>query len=355
MNPNQNQTPNSSQPTQTPPPPLQPLSPTQPPVVPLSPADFEKHDYTHPIVDTPKHIYHPKRFILWLSIAVVVSILAVATMLLIALLPPQGSKTSSDTEKPQQTSSNSKPVTAELAITHIKDQFKGTEQAKSPILRPVQAPSMAYFTVVPDTAPLISVAGEVAPSKAQAQLDSIVHSFIGDKFTKTVISDGTNSTNYQAYFTNSAAICELDQLNTKDTKANVWIEAKCLDISVYASYAAAQQPLVTLYTPLSATSVQYGFVGKPTVTPASTAGYQRAQLQVSTIISSQMTSNGQFALYYQTPDGIWHYFNDQDNNVPIDCAQYSSKDLQSAYANTPCRNIQKGTVSTVPAPRPGAR
>lgn len=274
-------------------------------------------------------------------------------MLLVALLPPTGPKASHNTSKTEPTASGNKPLTAELVTKHVKEYFKGADQAKSPLLRPVQAPHMAYYTVVPDTAPLISVAGDVAADKASAQLDSIIHSLIADNLTETVVSDDTKGSNYQAYFTNDNVTCELDQINTKDPKANVWIESKCLDIATYASYAAAQQPLVSLYTPLSATSVQYGFVGKPAISAGSVAGYQRAQLQVSTVINNQMTSGGQFALYYQTPDGLWHYLTDQDNNVAMDCLQYSTKDLQSVYANTPCRDLRKGVMSTVPMPHRG--
>lgn len=350
MNPDQNQNPS---PDQTPHPSPEPLPPIQPAVTPVALDSFEVRDYAHPAAVEPKHRYHPKRFILWLSIFVAVCILAVATMLAFALLPSPGSKTSQTTPKSTQPVSNNKPVTAELAIKHVKEYFKGVEQAKTPLFRPVQAPTMAYFTVVPDTAPLVSVAGNVTPDKASAQLGAIIHSLIGDKFAETVVSDGTNGANYQVYFTNSNTTCELDQLNTKDVTANVWIEAKCLDMATYTSYAVAQQPLASLYTPLSATSVQYGFVGKPATVAGSTAGYKYTQLQVSIVIDNQMTSSGQFALYYQTPDGLWHYFTNQDNDVAIDCAQYSTKDLQSTYAGTACRDLRKGTMSTVPAPRRG--
>lgn len=347
MNPNQNQ------PNQSPQGPQQPPRPTPSTEDPTTPNPFEVHDYTHPIADKPKHAFHPKRFILWLSIIVAVCIVAVSIMLLVALLPPTGPKRLPDASNPKRTASSDKPLTAELTIQHVKEYFKGVAQAKSPLLRPVQAPGMAYFTVIPDTAKLVSVGGEVPTSKAAAQLTSIIHSLDSDMLTQDVASDGTKGANYQAYFTNQDTICELDQIAIQDSKESVWIETKCLDMSMYASYAAAQMPLVSLYSPLSATSVQYGFVGKPSIAAGSTAGYQRARLQVSTVIDSQMTSSGQYALYYQTPDGLWHYFTDQDNNVVIDCLQYKTKDLQSVYAGVPCRDLKQGKMSTVPVPHRG--
>ena len=349
MNPDQNSNANQTEspPAQSP----QPLQSNQPIVPPVDPTLLEQHDYTHPIVDPPTHVYHPKRFKVWLSVFVAVCILAVVAMLLVALLPATGKKSTQDTPKTDMSSKNKAPVTAELAITHIKEHFKATGQATTPLLRPIQAPQMAYFTVVPDVEPLVSIAGDVEPAKAKNQLTVIDQSLVADNLKKVVISDGTNGSNYQAFYTSTATTCELDQSSTKTPKAPVHIEAKCLDTAVYASYAAAQQPLVSMYTPLSATSVQYGFVGKPTITAGSTPGYQRGQLQVSTVISDQLTSSGQVALYYQTPDGLWHYFTDQDNNVAIDCAKYNNNDLLSAYSGTACRNISKGTAGVVPAPR----
>lgn len=346
--------PNQQQPTQptggTPQGTPAPNQPTPAPVQ-AFPAQQEVHDYTHPIVDKPKHQYHPKQFMLWLSILVAVCILAVVIMLLVALLPPSDSKAPTKTTTQTKQSQTEKPLTAATTIAHVKEYFKGTETAKSPLLLPVQAPNTSYYTVVPDIAPLVSVAGNVAPDKGTAQLNSIIHSLEGDKFSTNVISDGTKNTNYQAYFTRSDTTCEVDLVRPADTKADQWIEAKCLDTSVYSSYAKDQATLANLYVPLTATSVQYAFVGKPTLTPGSVSGYQRGQIQVSSVINNQTTTDGKYALYYQSPDGLWHYFIDQDNSVPVECQQYNTKDLQAAYAGVTCRDINKGQNNTVPTPK----
>jgi len=346
--PNQQQPPvHPSQPTPQGPPPYN----QQPVISPLPDSVPPLGDYMHPIADTPKRAYHPKRFMVALGVFVSLCIIGVGAMLAFALMPAANTKlktTAKDTSKPSSDST----LTAATAITHVKEYFKGTEVAKSAIMRPIKAPNTSYYTVVSDIAPLVSAAGEVTPDKASAQINSIVHSLDGDGFSKVVIADGSGMANYQAYFVRKDVVCEADLVKPKDIKANQWIEAKCLDMSTYSSYAQDQADFASIYTPLSATSVLYGFVGKPTVTDGSVAGYKRGKIQVSSVINDQLTADGKFAIYYQTPDGIWHYFADQDN-VAIECEKYITKDQQSAYSGAPCRSLKTGAMSAVPAPKKG--
>jgi len=352
---NQQQQPPNQPPQQTPPqgPPPQPQYGQQPVISPLPDSVPPLGDYTHPIPDKLKSGYHPKRFMIALGVFVGICIIGVGVMLAYALMPQQDAKPKTDTSKDSNKTSSDSTLTAETAVKHVKEYFKGTEVAKSPIMRPVKAPNTNYYTVVSDIAPLVSVAGEIAPDKASAQIDSIVHSLDGDGFTKTVVADGAGAANYQAYFVRKDVICEADLVKPADAKANQWVEAKCLDMSTYSTYANEQAGFANIYTPLSATSVLYGFVGKATITDGSVAGYKRGKIQVSTVINDQMTTDGKFAVYYQTPDGIWHYFADQDN-VAIECEKYTTKDQQSAYSGTPCRSLKTGAMSTVPVPKKGS-
>lgn len=351
--PNQQQQPPNQQQQQAPPQGPPPQYGQQPPISPLPDSVPPLGDYTHPIPDKPKSGYHPKRFMIALGVFVGLCIVGVGVMLAFALMPASNTKPKTTTSKDTSKTSSDSTLTADTAIKHVKEYFKGAEVAKSPIMRPIKAPNTNYYTVVSDVAPLVSVAGEVAPDKSLAQIDSIVHSLDGDGFAKTIVTDGSGTANYQAYFVRKDVICEADLVKPADAKANQWIEAKCLDMSAYSTYASEQAGFVNIYTPLSATSVLYGFVGKPTVTDGSVAGYKRGKIQVSTVINDQMTTDGKFAIYYQTPDGIWHYFADQDN-VAIECEKYVTKDQQSAYSGTPCRSLKTGAVSTVPVPKKGS-
>ena len=285
-----------------------------------------------------------------LSIFVAVCLLAVVIMVLTTLMPEQKKAPVTDTD----TVTNDvvqNPVSADLAITHVKEYFKGTESAKAALLLPVQAPDTAYYTIIPDVKPLTSVAGNIPADKAAQQLASITHSLEADEFTPNVISDGSEGSDYQAYFTREDTICEVDALKTKDPSADQWIEAKCLDMSTYLAYAKAQATYATIYTPLTSTSIQYAFVGKPTFVDSKVKGYQTLRAPVGSVINDRLSTQGQYALFYKTPDGIWHYLADQDNNVPLSCNLYNTKEIKSAYAGTPCRVNSNGSTRIIEAPK----
>lgn len=360
MNPNQDPTIPPTPPLQHPEEPLntvplQPLAPrttqtpgTLPSVTQGATAPNQAPSYAHPAPDKPKRTYNPKRFKLILGIVVGVCILAVAIMLAVALLQPTGQqKVTPETPKP---TIPEKTVSAKTAIDHVKEYFKGDQVARTPISLPVLSTNSDFYTVIPDTAPLVSVAGEVAPDKSEAQLNSIIHSLEGDGFTQRVSSNGANQTAYLADFTRKETYCEVSVAKPADTKANHWFEARCLDMATYVDYAAAQRPLVSQYTPLTATSVQYGFVGKPAPVASKTAGYKLAELEVSIVVDSRMTSTGKFAQFYQTPDGLWHYFKDRDASAAFECDQYATDDLRAAYVGVACRN-SKNALETVQPPR----
>ena len=331
---------NTQQPTST-----QPLGAIPPQQTPPT-----EGSYTHPIADPPKQVYHPKRFMLALSIFVAVCLLAVVIMVLTTLMPEQKRTPVTDTDNVTNDIVQN-PVSADLAITHVKEYFKGTESAKAAILLPVQAPDTAYYTIIPDIKPLTSVAGNIPADKADQQRTAITHSLEADEFTPNVISDGTEGANYQAYFTREDTICEVDVMKAKDPAAEQWIEVKCLDMSTYLAYAKAQAPYATIYTPLTSTSIQYAFVGKPTFHDSKVKGYQTLRTPVGSVINDRLSTQGQYALFYKTPDDIWHYLADQDNDIPLSCNLYRSNETKSAYAGTPCRVNANGSTQTIEAPK----
>lgn len=323
----------------------QPVQPTAPTPVP------EVHDYLHPIQDKPKHVYHPKRMMLILGMVVGASLLAVVVMLVYALLPTQSSK---KTQTSNQTTVTTTPVdtlSAKQAIAHVGEYFKGKEKAKTAISRPVTAPNKSFYTVVPDTAPLISLAGAIAADMSPTQLESILKSMDYDKFVKQVLADGENSTNYLADLTRNDVVCQVAVTKQKDVKADHWFEVRCLDISVYTEYANAQQTLVSLYTPLTASSVQYGFIGKPTTKASRSAGYTLAELPVGSVIDNRLTTTNRLAIFYQTADKLWHYFTDRDRDLLVECEKFNTNDLRFAYGGESCRRVKTGAVESVIAPK----
>ena len=317
---------------------------------PLAPTPVA-HDYLHPIQDKPKHAYHPKRMMIVLSSIVAVSLIAVAIMLIYALSPTQQNKKTNGSDQSNKSAPQKDTLTAKQTVKNVAIYFKGQEKPKSPISRPVMAPGKAFYTVIPDVPPLVGIAGPVSADKSDMQLESILKAMDYDKFAKKVREDGANNTNYLADLTRDDVICQVQVIKQKDVNAEHWTELRCLDMGTYAEYAETQQPLATLYTPLTASSVQYGFVGKPMTKPSQTDGYTHAELPVSTVIDNTMTSSNRLALFYQSPDKLWRYFTDRDSNLTVECEQYDTPNLKTAYANETCRRVKTGASETIIPPK----
>ncbi len=322
---------------------------------PLNPAassspipELAPHDYLHPIVDKPKHSYSQKRMVLILSILVGVALLAIILMILLATRP--AAETTKQQTKESDTTNSVKALSAKETINHITAYYKGEEAVKTGITLPVKAPTSDHYTVIPETLTLTGLAGYVDVDSSDTQRDSIEKSLDYDGYTKQVMSDGTNGGNYLADFSQKAAVCELSVDKTDKTKH--WFEIKCQDMSVYEQYAKDQEPLTSQYTALTSTSNQYAFVGKIAPKPSKTSGYNTTEMQVSIVVDNKMQSTGRYAIFYQSPDGLWHYFQDHDKNTLVDCAHYETTPaLRYAFTGEQCRDLNKnGLVRTVLAP-----
>lgn len=311
---------------------------------------IQKHDYAQPIADAPKKVYHPRRFMVALGVFVAVCLLAVAAMVTIALLPMQeAKKTETQNTTTPQTTENT--LSAKQAIAHVKEYFKADGAAKSGISVPVRATGKDFYTVIPEASATVSVAGNVTPDKIDSQLKSIIHSLEGDGFTQQTSGYEPESSNYLGSFVRPETVCQVEVAHITDKASGHWTEVRCADMATYDEYAKAQEPLARLYTPLSATSVSYGFIGKPAPVASKTAGYHTAELPVSIVIDNNMTSHGKSALYYQAPSGVWTYWRDRDASVIFACDQYDTNELKNAYFGTACRDAGKNIDTTVPAPK----
>jgi hypothetical protein len=310
----------------------------------------EVHDYLHPIVEPPKHTYHPKAVRTLLIVLVVVSLLGVGLAVLATLLPTMSKPVTNQTNTPTTTSKTTEKLTAAKEIERVKAYFKGTTTAKSSLSLPVKTDGNNFYTVIPDVAEVKSVAGEVAPADVTAMVTAIHKVLDYDKLERTVWSDGADNTNYLADYRHKDVLCQITVTKPADTKAKQFIEAKCLDMTQYEAYAAIQRPFYNVYTPAQAGSVEYAFTGKPAAKPSNTSGYHLAELPVGTVIANKVETQGQTGMFYQTPDAIWHYFKDRAQKM-IECEQYRVRDELFAYGGQQCYSLAKDTITTVIAPK----
>ena len=203
--------------------------------------DLVPHDYLHPIDDRPKHALSQKRMIIILSTLVGVALIAIIIMIFLAIMPARETA-KKEAEKTDETT----PVvtlSAKETIDHITAYYKGEDAVKSGISLPVKAPASDHYAVIPETLNLTGLAGYVDVDSSDTQRDSIEKSLDYDGYTKQIMSDGANGTNYLADYWQKGAVCELSVDKTDPTKH--WFEIKCQDMSVYEQYAKDQEPLTS--------------------------------------------------------------------------------------------------------------
>lgn len=342
---------NSQQPTQpqgSPPPNQAPATP--PPLYPP-----QQGDYLHPIADGPKKTYHPKRMIIILSAVVAVSLIIVGILVAYASRP---SKLSTEQSQPSQTNNtpqNSDTLTSSDMLTFVQTGLTNPATAKQPITLPVIAPTKKFYTVIPDDTPVQGTVAAVAPESFTSVFDSTRKKFDEKKFTASERRDIKDPAGYLAYFTRDDVICQMTIAPVvAETKTRA-LEVDCTDIAHYTEYADAQQPLVSLYTPATAASTYVAFTGKPAVKPSQTAGFATVEIPVSTVIDQKLTSTGSLALFYQTPDSLWHYFLDRDTSVLVDCSKYKTAEVLRAYAGTTCSVANSSKTNVVTAPKSSSR
>ena len=315
------------------------------PIAPVTPSAAPQTDYAHPLLDSapPKKPYHALKLILIVGLAVAVAIAAIAVVLMVARSGTKPAAVTDETKKAEAT----QPLTADQTIKHISSYFKGKEKAKSSITIPVKAKDKDFYTVIPDIENLKSIAGYIAASESKAQRESIEKSLDYDKFTKKLFSDGDEKTDYLADFTRDDVVCQLSvDVSKRDTDGD-WVEIRCLDTKDYIEYADAQQPLVSAYSSVTSTAAQYGFVGKPVPKDGAISGYKLVEIPASSVTEQRLTTNDNLALFYQSPDKLWHYFRDRNKNVLVECENYSGEALRKAYVDQPCRERSSGEIKGV--------
>ena len=241
-----------------------------------------------------------------------------------------------------------KTLTAAEAVARMKAQFAGTLAVANGIKTPVKVPGNDFYTVIPDVTPIIGVADNVEPAKVPSTIDTLHKALASYGLTRQIISDGTGVSNYQADYVHADILCQITVTKNADVKAPQFVEGKCLNITTYADYSVTQRPFYNVYSPAQATSSEVAFTGKPEVKVSATAGYQLAELPVSSIANGQIVSANVRAMFYQTPSGIWYYFKDRAQKL-IECEQYNTDILKNAYVGQPCHSLAKDidTIVTI--------
>ncbi len=107
----------------------------------------------------------------------------------------------------------------------------------------------------------------------------------------------------------------------------------CAAKTSYAPTAKLQKPFYDAYRAANKGS-QYltedSRIGYPKITDSVTAGYKTAEAA----IYGEASPTGAMGLFYQTPDGTWHYF--KGTQQMLMCTDFTTAELKKAYAGQKC-------------------
>jgi hypothetical protein len=160
--------------------------------------------------------------------------------------------------------------------------------------------------------------------------------------------DGTNT--YTEY-TSTDTSCGVAIRAESPTGSLRIVEIACYDASGYQKLAATLKPFADAYMAAnkesSSTESTLLMTGNPSVAASKTNGYRTAQIMTSGHIEGKLVVGGYLSQFYQTPDGVWHFFVNMQNRLT--CDQYNSIDVKKAYFGERCYDIttnnEQATVS----------
>ena len=128
------------------------------------------------------------------------------------------------------------------------------------------------------------------------------------------------------------AICGINYY-LDSAEANKPVFLTCALKASYEPTAQAVKPLYAVYREANKDS-QYitedSRLGSPKIEPSKNEGYKTAEAA----IYGEASPTGAVGLFYQTPDGVWHYFPGTQSVLP--CSAYDTADLKKAYVGQKC-------------------
>lgn len=252
----------------------------------------------------------------------------------------------------QETAPIKTSTNAETVITEVTSKLQGTVVAtklddttsngQTTELKPgtltYQTPPVipkgAKFFTMPTIAYGVTTATQ-DDARSLKELETAHRLLIEKNFTPVGISsDTSNGLIYSERMQNDTTVCILDS-TSRAYGTGYQFSIGCADFASYDITAKALQPFYTLLTSQAElkdlNDNPYLRLSKPIIKDSQTSGYKTATVSVGSLVGT-----GYATLFYQAPDGQWHFFKATQGVLP--CADYSTDDLKKAYKGEQCGN-----------------
>ncbi len=143
-----------------------------------------------------------------------------------------------------------------------------------------------------------------------------------------VISSSQTGTTPAMYYENAFVRCTL---LTAQSGSEHEVQVSCADMSAYVGSVKKVQQFYELYAKENPEKTKILGMSGIDIEDSLTTGYKTGE---TTIIQDYTTEGAVSALYYQTPDGVWHFF--KATQLEILCNEYNTLELKKAFIGKEC-------------------
>lgn len=300
---------------------------------------FTPQDTPPQIPQKPIKTYHPKRVGTILSIIAVLIIVIAGVVVYLAIQPKKQVETPAEVVKDN---SLREKLTAKEVISRVNKKMQWSEEAKTAPSIPIKVDGYNFYTIVADATQMKSITAVRTATQANDNAKTIEDILTKDQFSKMAVQDEPDNGSFVANFVRTDVVCQFSN-SPQDDKPGRVIEVRCLNKESYTSLAKTQAALYSVYSPAASVSYETGFIGSSVTHNSKLSGYTLAEIAISEISSQRITPLG-IAMFYQSPDGLWHYFQTRQNDT-LSCDLYKSPPvLRTIYEGEPCQDAKKGAT-----------
>lgn len=238
---------------------------------------------------------------------------------------------------------NIKRTTAENAgqvIQKFEGSLRGGKVAEGSgsVLSANQPKGQSYF-VKPEKAQAITY--KVAPNKVEKTYKKARHILDRQGLTGKLISSKQVGATPGMYYDNEFVHCYLGAQT--DENNNALLHVACANTKAYQDAERQLQVFYDLYAQNNPDKKAIVGITISSLKDSLSKGYKTAEI---TIVKDNTSEGAVNALYYQTPDGTWHYF--KATLLEIYCEEYNTPDIQKAFIGKPCYDANMNFSSVKP-------
>lgn len=253
---------------------------------------------------------------------------------------PNPAVTSIGTEKKAEV------LSAEDTLKGLADTLRATGIGYGGTIQPYKVAGFEFKTSVGVETRSVTVSR--SPGESATALSAARDYLKTKNYKENIVEKGIGSSSFIANYESEKAICRAEHIKAA-SGSNLSLDTvslSCLDISDLKKIAESQKPFYELLKAARPDEIvldKVAIAGNPKIDDSYVYGYKTVEQAL--ISGADDTSNRggtvMKAMFYQTPDGHWHYFTTTDGLV--DCDLYKTDDLKRAYKAKPCLDTEDST------------